>query len=56
LELISAEPRIGARAGNVKLADVRRIHYYLYYRVHEAPKVVETLALWHASRGSGPGL
>ncbi len=61
LELISVHPQIGARAANVKLKDVRRIHlsrihYYLYYRVREPPGVVEVLALWHASRGSGPGL
>jgi plasmid stabilization system protein ParE len=61
LELISTQPQIGAKAANAKLAGVRRIHlsrihYYLYYRVREAPKVIEILALWHTSRGSGPGL
>jgi plasmid stabilization system protein ParE len=61
LELISAQPHIGARATNAKLAGVRRIHlsrihYYLYYRVRETPKAVDVLALWHTSRGSGPGL
>ena len=61
LELISAQPQIGARATNAKLVGVRRIHlgrihYYLYYRAREAPKAVEILALWHISRGSGPGL
>jgi len=61
LELISAQPQIGARATNAKLAGVRRIHlsrihYYLYYRVREDRKAVEVLALWHTSRGSGPGL
>jgi len=61
LELVCAQPRIGAKAGNVKLAGVRRIHlsrihYHLYYRGRESPEVVEILALWHTSRGSGPGL
>src|SRR4030042_1907417 len=54
LELISAQPQIGAKAANVKLAGVRRIHlsrihYYLYYRVRGPPEVVEVLALWHTS-------
>jgi len=61
LELVSLQPQVGTKAGNVKLAGVRRIHlsrirYHLYYRVSESPKVVEVLALWHTSRGSGPGL
>ncbi len=61
LQLISTQPQIGARATNIKLAGVRRIHlsrihYYLYYRVRESPEVVEILALWHTSRGSGPQL
>lgn len=61
LELVSAQPQIGARTGNVKLTGVRRIHlsrihYYIYYRVKETPESVEILALWHASRGSGPQL
>jgi plasmid stabilization system protein ParE len=61
LELIAAQPQIGAKAGNAKLAGVRRVHlsrvhYFLYYRVRESPQVVEVLALWHTSRGSGPRL
>ena len=61
MELLSAHPQIGARATNAKLTGVRRIHlsrihYYLYFRVRESPRVVEVLALWHTSRGSGPGL
>jgi plasmid stabilization system protein ParE len=59
LELVSTQPQIGAKAGNIKLAGVRRIHlsrihYHLYYRIRESPKAVEVLALWHTSRGSGP--
>jgi plasmid stabilization system protein ParE len=59
LELVSIQPQIGAKAGNAKLADVRRIHlsrirYHPYYRVRKSPVGIEILALWHTSRGSGP--
>ena len=58
-QLIAAHPRIGARALNVKLRDVRRVHlarvhYHLYYRVVVDPPSIEVLALWHTSRGSAP--
>src|SRR5437016_3506852 len=48
---ISQQPGAGAKASNVKLKDVRRIHlsrirYFLYYRVKEG--CVEVLALWHS--------
>jgi plasmid stabilization system protein ParE len=61
LELIAFQPGVGARARNIKLAGVRRIHlarvhYHLYYRVTGSPPTVEVLALWHTSRSSGPGL
>jgi plasmid stabilization system protein ParE len=57
--LLSAEPRIGAPASGARAQGVRRLHlarirYHLYYRVREG--VVEVLALWHASRGSGPAV
>jgi plasmid stabilization system protein ParE len=59
LQLVAAQPAIGARAQNVKLAGVRRIRlgrvrYHLYYRIAEAPPRIEVLALWHTSRGSSP--
>lgn len=52
--LIALQPQIGARATNVALPGVRRlhlarIHYDLYYRLVEAPRRLETLAFWHAS-------
>ena len=55
--LIAAHPRIGARAQNVQLHNVRRvhlarIHYHLYYRVVVDPPSIEVLALWHTSRGA----
>jgi plasmid stabilization system protein ParE len=57
--LIAAQPEVGARARNVALPGVRRLHiarirYDLYYRVVESAKALEILAFWHASRGSGP--
>lgn len=57
--LLSHQPAVGARATNVRLPGVRRIylsrvHYFLYYRLQSSH--VEILALWHASRGKGPGL
>lgn len=61
LQLLVSQPSIGARARNVKLGGVRRIHlprvhYYLYYRVISDPPMVEILALWHTKRGSHPKL
>ncbi|MDQ3396258.1 MAG: type II toxin-antitoxin system RelE/ParE family toxin [Deinococcota bacterium] len=60
-DVIATHPRIGASVLNTKLMGVRRlhlsrIHYHLYYRVRLSPEVIEVLALWHTSRGSGPGL
>lgn len=60
-QLLASQPLIGARARNVKLAGVRRlhlprVHYHLYYRVTSSPQVVEILALWHTSRGTSPDL
>ncbi len=59
--LISQYPSVGAQALNANLTGVRRIYlsrirYHLYYRVRSAPEPVEVLALWHASRGSDPGV
>ena len=59
--LISVQPEVGARARNVRLPGVRRLHlarvrYYIYYRVVTEPEQVEVLAFWHASRGSSPPL
>jgi plasmid stabilization system protein ParE len=57
--LIAAQPEVGARAQNVVLPGVRRLHlarirYDLYYRLVDAPRRLEILAFWHASRGSSP--
>jgi ParE-like toxin of type II ParDE toxin-antitoxin system len=55
--LIALQPQIGAQARNAMLSGVRRLHlarirYDLYYRVADAPRRLEILAFWHASRGS----
>ncbi len=60
-ETLARQPLIGPPATNEKLAGVRRLHlkrirYYLYYRVKVDPERIEILALWHTSRGTGPGL
>ena len=57
--LIAIQPEVGARARNVTLPGVRRLHlarirYDLYYRLVEAPQQLEILAFWHSSRGSSP--
>ena len=59
--IISIQPGAGARALNVSLAGVRRVHlarvrYYLYYWLPTDPERIEILAFWHESRGSGPTL
>jgi len=59
--IISVQPEAGARALNVSLAGVRRLHlarvrYYVYYRLLADSERVEILAFWHESRGSGPPL
>lgn len=49
-DLVLKHPGIGARATNVRLAGVRRVHlsrvrYHLYYRVHPESSEVEVLAM-----------
>lgn len=61
LQLIASHPFVGARAQNISLTNVRRvhlarIHYHLYYRVRTNPPAIEVLAFWHTSRGAGPSL
>jgi plasmid stabilization system protein ParE len=59
--IISIQPSAGARALNLSLPDVRRVHlvrvrYYLYYWLRTDPERIEILAFWHESRGAGPPL
>lgn len=58
-DFITSQPLAAALAPNVQARDIRRfnlsrIHYHLYYRVRG--QVVEVLAVWHMSRGSGPNV
>jgi plasmid stabilization system protein ParE len=60
-ELLAARPHLGARATNVSLAGVRkihleRIHYDIYYRVVGTPEQIEIVAFWSSHRGSGPSI
>jgi plasmid stabilization system protein ParE len=59
--MVACQQTEGARARNVALSGVRRLHlarvrYYIYYRVLSDPDRVEVLAFWHGSRGEGPPL
>jgi len=59
--LLAMHPQVGARARNVALTGVRRLHlarirYDLYYRVVAAEKRIEILGFWHRSRGTGPAI
>jgi plasmid stabilization system protein ParE len=61
IELIRAQPGMGATATNVRLHGVRRVYlsrirYHVYYQVRSSPAQVELLAFWHASRGTEPDL
>jgi toxin ParE1/3/4 len=57
LAQIGQSPGIGRPAPDIRQPDVRRylvrrVHYYVYYRVKS--DLVEILAVWHTSRGSPP--
>lgn len=58
--LIASQPHLGARATNIKLAGVRRIHierihHHIYYRVvGSPPDYIEIVAFWGSRRGSSP--
>ena len=57
--IISVQPEAGARALNVSLAGVRRLHlarirYYVYYWLLTDPERIEILAFWHESRENEP--
>jgi plasmid stabilization system protein ParE len=62
LQLVTSQPDAGATARNIRLAGVRRVllrrvNYYLYYRLVESPsRSIQVVALWHAGRGDGPKL
>ena len=57
LNILSTQPGVGApaRRGRVKglrRVSLRRVRYYIYYRVSEG--FLDVLAFWHTSRGEQP--
>lgn len=59
LQAIALLPELGAPARNTRVEGVRRIllaktRHYVYYR--KAIDTIQVLAVWHTSRGKGPGL
>jgi plasmid stabilization system protein ParE len=57
--LLAFRSYVGARATNVRLAGVRkihveRIHYDVYYRIVESSEYIEIVAFWSSRGGSGP--
>jgi plasmid stabilization system protein ParE len=59
LAAVALLPDLGTRARDTRLVGVRRIllsksRHHVYYRhVHDE---IQVLAIWHTSRGQGPGL
>ena len=59
LDAVALLPELGVPAKNTRLDGVRRIllaksHHYVYYR--RTIDSIQILAVWHTSRGQGPGL
>ena len=59
LSAIALMPALGAPAKSSRVSGVRRVllprtRYHLHYRIRG--KTLEVLAVWHAARGSGPGV
>jgi len=60
-QLVAAQPACGAVVPSTRFRGVRRIllrrvDYFLYYRVAPRKKQLEVLAFWHARRGTGPAV
>ena len=58
-DLIQSLPNAGEPVFHTTNPELRRVYlgrirYHLYYSVNHDSKIVEVLALWHASRGSAP--
>lgn len=58
---LASSPNAGEAATNTNLSGVRRlllkrVRYFLYYRLSPDNIEVQVLALWHARRGPGPKL
>jgi plasmid stabilization system protein ParE len=59
--LIAEYPEAGAIAEEIELAGVRRVilvdtQHYVYYRINEAAKRIEILAVWSTKFGAPPPL
>ncbi len=54
VEVLASFPLIGPVIPQVSLFPTRRIvfgDYLIFYRVHQEPKRVELLTIWHGARG-----
>lgn len=59
LAAVALVPTLGAPAKSERAIGVRRVRlrktrYHVYYRLRE--ETLEVLAVWHAARGSDPGV
>ena len=59
LDVIALVPMLGASAKSARATGVRRVllrktRYHVYYRVRD--ETLQVLAVWHAARGSPPGV
>jgi hypothetical protein len=57
--MLARTPRIGRRARKTKTRNVRQVYlrrvgYFIYYRVIGSPPQLQILAFWHSRRGKGP--
>ncbi|MGH9418363.1 MAG: type II toxin-antitoxin system RelE/ParE family toxin [Thermoanaerobaculia bacterium] len=57
--LIARNPKIGRHATKTKTRNVRQVYlrrvgYFVYYRVIGSPPFLEIMAFWHSRRGKGP--
>jgi plasmid stabilization system protein ParE len=60
VSLLESQPQSGAYIDDPDFPDIRalslgRVRYRIYYRVR-SESVVEIVAFWHTSRGTGPPL
>jgi plasmid stabilization system protein ParE len=57
---LGAVPRGGARYEASPIREMRRVlmprtRYHIYYTVDDSSRLVRVHAIWHTSRGQGPG-
>ena len=60
LDFLSGAPHSGVqlrgRRRGLRRIVLHKTRYYVYYRVYEAAREVEVVAIWHTSKGKGPPL